>query len=138
MRLCVIQVTEQSKYSNCAVNLSKYGKENQGIHFHHHHQACLIHYFGWEQTSLLTYVIQWRNQVRPRYFTKRVRPAWPGQNMTQLTRITWTTRPGFNPGAYTSCDLKYNCEKWSMQWWPYLMYMHICMSKYSSKTIIFL
>ena len=38
--------TERSKYSNCTVNPSKYGKENQGIHFYHHHQARLIHYFG--------------------------------------------------------------------------------------------
>ena len=38
--------TEQSKYSNGIVIPSKYVKENQGIHFHHHGcQACLIHYF---------------------------------------------------------------------------------------------
>ena len=47
--------TGWSKYSNCTVNPSKYGKENQGIHFHHHRQACLIHYFGWEQTPSLTH-----------------------------------------------------------------------------------
>ena len=27
--------SERSKYSNCTVNPSKYGKENQGIDFHH-------------------------------------------------------------------------------------------------------
>ena len=65
--------TEQSKYSNCTVNPSKYGKENWGIHFHHHRQACLIHYFGWEQTPLLMHVIQCRIWVRSGYFINRVR-----------------------------------------------------------------
>ena len=42
--------TELSKHqmieiSNCTVTLSKYLEENQEIHFHHHSQACLIHYF---------------------------------------------------------------------------------------------
>ena len=60
--------TEPSKYSNCTVNSSKYGKENQRIHFHHYRQACLIHYFGWEQIPLLTHVIQSRIWVRPGYF----------------------------------------------------------------------
>ena len=67
--------TERSKYANCTVNPSKYGKENQGIHFHHHRQARLIHYFGREQTPLLTHVIQSRIRVRPGYFINRVRPA---------------------------------------------------------------
>ena len=57
--------TKRSKYSNYTVNPSKYGKENQGIHYHHHRQARLIHYFGGEQTPLLTHVIQCRIQVRP-------------------------------------------------------------------------
>ena len=52
--------TERLKYSNCTVNTSKYGKENQEIHFRHHRQACLIHYFGREQMPLLTHVIQCR------------------------------------------------------------------------------
>ena len=42
MRDCEI---EQSQYCNCTVTLSKYLDENQEIHFHHHHQAHLIHYF---------------------------------------------------------------------------------------------
>ena len=84
--------TEWSKYSNCTINPSKYGKENQGIHFHHHHQECLIHYIGREQMPLLTDVIQCRIRVRPGYFISRVRPAWPRQNVTRITR------PGFNPG----------------------------------------
>ena len=46
--------TERSKYSNYTVNPSRYGKENRGIHFHHHRQVRLIHYFGREQTPLLT------------------------------------------------------------------------------------
>ena len=90
--------TEWSKYSNCTVNPSKYDKENQGIHFRYHRKAHLIHYFGREQTPLLTHVIQCRIQVRPWYFINRVRPAWPGQNMTRSTGITQMTRPGFNPG----------------------------------------
>ena len=88
--------TERSKFSNCTVNSSKYGKENQGIYFYHHHQACLINYFGWEQMSLLMHVIQCRIQVRPGYFINQVRRTRPGQNMTQLTRMT---RPGFNPDS---------------------------------------
>ena len=46
-----------------------------------------------EQTPLLTHVIQCRIRVRPRCFINRVRPTWPGQNVTQLT---WMTRPSFN------------------------------------------
>ena len=60
------------------------------IHFHHHHQARLIHYFGWEQTPLLMW-------VRPGYFINWVRCAWPGQNVTRLTQITRMAWPGFNP-----------------------------------------
>ena len=67
--------TEQLKYSNCTVNPLKYSKVSQGIHFHHHRQARLIHYFGWEQTSLLMYVIQCRIWVRPAYFINRVKPT---------------------------------------------------------------
>ena len=93
--------TEWSKYSTCMVNPSKYGKENQGIHFHHHHrQAHLIHYFGQEQTPLLMHVIQCRIWVRPGYFINWVRPAWPGQSITRLTWITWMTRPSFNPNYH--------------------------------------
>ena len=57
-------------------------------------QAHLICHFGWDQTPLLTHVIQCRIQVKPRYFINRVRPAWPGQNVTWSTRIS---RPSFNP-----------------------------------------
>ena len=67
--------TERSKYSNCTVNLSKYLEENQKICFHHHHQACLIHCFGLDQTPLLMHVIQCRIWVRPGYFINWVRPA---------------------------------------------------------------
>ena len=86
--------TKRSKYSNYTVNPSKYSKENQGIHFYHHRQARLIHYFGREQTPLLTHVIQYRIRVRPGCFINRVRHE---QNMTRLTRISQMTRPGFNP-----------------------------------------
>ena len=58
--------TERLKYSNCTVNPSKCDKENQGIHFHHHHQAHLIHYFGREQTASLMHIIQCRIRVKPR------------------------------------------------------------------------
>ena len=61
--------TERSKCSSCTVNSSKYGKENQGLHFHHHCQACLIHHFVAEQTSLLMHVIQ-RNPGQSRIFYK--------------------------------------------------------------------
>ena len=40
--------TKRSKYSNFTVTSSKYleeDEENQEIHFHHHRQARLIHYF---------------------------------------------------------------------------------------------
>ena len=77
--------TERSKYSNCTVNPLEYGKENQGIHFHHHRQARLIHYFGREQPPLLTHVIQCRIRVRP-YIYK------PGQ-----TRLTLTKRDPIDP-----------------------------------------
>ena len=81
--------TKRSKHSNCTVNPSKYGKENQGMHFHYHHQAYLIHCF------IITNVIQCRIWVIHRYFINQVRSAWPRQNLTWLTRMTW---PGFNPG----------------------------------------
>ena len=42
---CKLSSTERSKYSNCTVTSSKYLEENQEVHFHHHHQACLIHCF---------------------------------------------------------------------------------------------
>ena len=90
--------TEQSKYSNCTVT-SKYGKENQVMHFHHHHQAHLIHYFCQEQMPLIMHMIQCRILVKPGYFINWVRPAWPGQNVTQLIWITRMTRSGFNPGS---------------------------------------
>ena len=67
--------TEQLKYSNFTVNPSKYGKGNQGIHFHHHRQARLIHYFGQEQTPLLTHMIQCRIRVRPEYFINWIKPT---------------------------------------------------------------
>ena len=92
--------TKRSKYSNCAVYPSKYGK-NKEIHVHHHRQACLIHYFGQEQIQLLTQVIQCRIRVRSGYFINWVRPTWPGQNMNRLTRITQMTWPGFNPIVHT-------------------------------------
>ena len=41
---------------------------------------------------LLLHVIQYRIRIRPGYFINRVRPAWPGQNMTQVNL------PSFNPG----------------------------------------
>ena len=85
--------TEWSKYSNCTVIPSKYGKENQWIHFHHHCQAHLIHYFGQEQVPLLKYVIQCRIQVRF---------AWPRQNVTWLTQMT---RSGFNSDVYSMLTL---------------------------------
>ena len=69
--------TERLKYSNC----------NQGIHFHHHCQACLIRYFGREQMPLLMHMIQCRIWVWPGYFMNWVRPAWPGQ--------TWPGWPGW-------------------------------------------
>ena len=81
-------------------NRVTYGKENQGIHFHDHCQAYLIHYFGQEQVPLLTHVIQCRIQVIPRYFINQVRPAWPAQNVTQLIRITRMTLAGLNPGRH--------------------------------------
>ena len=89
--------TKQMKYSNCIVNPSKYDKENQGIHFLHHHQACLIHYFGREQMPLLTHVIQCKIPVRSRYFINQVSLAWPGQKVSRLTQIT---RPSFNPDIH--------------------------------------
>ena len=66
--------TERSEYSNCRVTPSKYDKENQGIHFHHR-QVRLIHYFGWDQTPLLTHMIQCRIWITPGYFINLVRPA---------------------------------------------------------------
>ena len=71
--------TKLSKYYNCTVKLSKYDKENQGIHFHHYRQVHLIHYFGREQTPLLMHVIQCRIRIRPGYLLYK-----PGQ--THLTR----------------------------------------------------
>ena len=38
--------------------------------------------------SLLLHVIRCRVGVGPRYFINRVRPAWPGQNVTLITRMT--------------------------------------------------
>ena len=46
---------------------------------------------------LLMHVIQCRIRGRPGYFINLVRPAWPGQNVTQLTWIYRMTWPGFNP-----------------------------------------
>ena len=40
-------------------------------------------------TALLMHVIQCKIWVRPGYFIKRVRPGWPGQKVTRLTRMTW-------------------------------------------------
>ena len=102
--------TKQSKYSNCTVNPSKYGKENQGMHFHHHCQACLIH---WEQTPLLMHVIQYRILITPRYFINWVKPVWPGQNLTSLTRIT---RPSFNPNIHP-CSSNFRWFHW-FPWKP--------------------
>ena len=67
--------TKPSKHSNCTLNSSRYGKENQGIHFHYHHQAHLFHYFGREQMPLLAHLIQCRIRVRPEYFINLVRPT---------------------------------------------------------------
>ena len=84
VQLCVvIQGIEWSKYSNCTINSSKYLRRNQQIHFHHHHQIHLIHYFVGIQ-MLLLHVIQYRIWVRPGYFINQVRPAWPRQNITRL------------------------------------------------------
>ena len=48
VRVCVIQVlNNRNTLVVATVNPSKYGK---GIHFHHHRQAPLIHYFGRKQT----------------------------------------------------------------------------------------
>ena len=93
---CVTVCYSSTEWSNCTVNPTKHGKENQGIHFHHYCQAHLIHYFGQEKMPL-THVIQSIIWVRPGYFTNWVRPAWLGQNVSRLTQITRMTQPDFNP-----------------------------------------
>ena len=54
-----------------------------------------IHYFDQDQMPLLTYMIEYRIQVRLGYFINQVRPAWPGQNMIRFTRMTQSC---FTPG----------------------------------------
>ena len=51
------------EYSNCTVTSLKCLQENQEIHFHHHTQACLIHYFS--RTRCLLHVINSKIHVRP-------------------------------------------------------------------------
>ena len=71
---------------------SKHLEQNEEIHFHR--------YKG--QTPSSTHVIQCRIRVRPGYLIKRVRPTWPGQN---VTRLTWMTLPSFNPDTYECITL---------------------------------
>ena len=49
------------------------------------------------------HMIQCRIQVRPGYFIKRMRPAWPGQNVTWMTQMTWVTQP---------CSRQVGCILW--------------------------
>ena len=81
-RCVTVRYQVRSKHSNCTVNPSKYGKENLRDKFHHNRQARLIHYFGREKTPLLPHMIQCRIRVRPGYFINRIKPAWPGKNVT--------------------------------------------------------
>ena len=50
----------------------------------------------------------------PDGFVKRVRPGWPGQNVTRLTRMTRMTRPGFNAGivSYQYFVRKHRISDW--------------------------
>ena len=46
-----------------------------------------------------------KNPSQTRIFINQVRPAWPGQNVTRLNRIT---RLGFNPDVYISLTHQLN------------------------------
>ena len=78
--------TERSKYSNCMINLSEYGKVNQGIHFHHHHQA---HSLLWLKTeAIINAYDPMQNLGQTWIFINWVRPTWPGQNVTWIIQMT--------------------------------------------------
>ena len=75
---------ERSKYSNCTDNLSKYyGKENQGIQFHHHCQAHLICYFGQNPMPLLMH-LQNSGRIRIIYQPDQTRLTQTLDNPTQF------------------------------------------------------
>ena len=82
VQLRVIQVvTERSKYSNCTVNPSKYGKV---IHFHYHRKA-----------RLTITLVENRSIIKSRGPMQN-----PGQTRTKrdpVDRITRMTQPGSNP-----------------------------------------
>ena len=67
------------------------------------------------QTPSSAHVIQYRIRVRPGYLIKRVRPTWPRQNVTRMTRMT---RPGFSPAyscrIYTPVLLADHLLLWSL------------------------
>ena len=94
--------TDRSKYSNCTVNPSKYGIENQGMHFHHHRKARLIHCFGREQIPLLTHVIQCR--------------IWWNQDIYKpsQTRLTQAKRDLDNPTRFNPGDKQVSTTRTSM------------------------
>ena len=48
------------------------------------------------EMSLLMHVILCKIRVRPGYFIKWVRPVWPRQKVTRLTRMIQMTWPGCN------------------------------------------
>ena len=75
LRLYVLQVLNDRNTLIVQSILQSMIKKNQGIHFHHHRQAYLIHYFGLKQTPLLAHVTQCRIRVRPGYVINQVRPT---------------------------------------------------------------
>ena len=67
------------------------------IHYHHHHQAHLIHHFYQGQTPLSMHVILCRIWV---IYPDIYKPDETHLTWTKCDRMTRITQPGYNPDVH--------------------------------------
>ena len=74
------------------------------------------------KTSLLMHVILGKIRVGPGYFIKQVRPSWPGQNVNQLIRMIWMTRPSCNAGIHQYTQIYIGIHQFILVYTSILLY----------------